>query len=86
MRVHIPSPLQSYTGGKRLVEVEGATLMEVLRAVNVAYPGFMFRIVDEQDKIRTHITLYVNTEREKSLTRVLTPTDEVHVICALSGG
>ena len=86
MKVHIPSPIQSYTGGRRVVEAEGATLLSLLQAVNEAHPGLMFRIIDEQEKIRTHITLYVNTEREKKLSRPLLPTDEVHIICALSGG
>jgi molybdopterin converting factor small subunit len=86
MRVFIPPPLRSYTGGRAHVELEGATLGAVLDALDARYPGLRFRIVDEQDRIRPHIRFIVREEFAHALDRPLDPGDEVQIVCALSGG
>lgn len=45
-----------------------------------------FRMIDEQDRIRPHIRIFINTREVKSLDEPLGEHDEVHLICALSGG
>jgi molybdopterin converting factor small subunit len=58
----------------------------MLRELDNRFPGMRFRIIDEQDGIRPHIKLFVNTELVADLNRPLGEHDEVHIICALSGG
>lgn len=84
--VYIPSPLRSYTGQKSEVEAEGSTVGDLLRALDQRYPGFRFRVITEQDTIREHIRIFVNEEQARDLSAALRPDDEIHVICALSGG
>ena len=55
MIVHIPSPLRSYTRDKTPVEVSGKTLNALLKNLDKQFPGFLFRIIDEQGEIREHI-------------------------------
>lgn len=86
MRVYIPSPLRSYTGQRSQVELEAKTLRGLLAELDQRHPGLRFRIIDEQDGIREHIKLFVNTEQVRHLDVPLGPGDEVHIICALSGG
>ena len=86
MTVHIPSPLRSYTARKGAVDAQGATLGEVLSALDQRYPGLRFRIITEQDTIRPHIRLFVNEEQVQNLSVALRPNDQVYIICALSGG
>ena len=86
MRVYVPTPLRAYTGQKGRVDAEGSTLDEVLTDLNRRYPGFRFRIVSEQDDIREHIKIFVNQEQERDLATHLAPGDQIHIICALSGG
>lgn len=86
MQVHVPTPLRSYTSRQGLVLAQGATLAELLHDINRQYPGFRFRIIDEQDRIREHIKLFVNRQQVRELVVPLQPTDEIHIICALSGG
>jgi molybdopterin converting factor small subunit len=86
IRVLIPSPLFSYTGGQRQVQAEGESLAELLRAIDACYPGLRHRIVDEQDRIRKHIRFFVNGEMAERLDRVLRAGDEVMIVAALSGG
>lgn len=86
MTIHIPSALRSYTNRQSEVQVEGSTLREVLSALDTRYPGFRFRIVTEQDKIRPHIRIFVNDEQAQELMAPLEREDRVYIVCALSGG
>ena len=84
--VRIPSPLRSYTGGVAAVPGAGATVEEVLAHLERRFGGIRFRMVDEQNRVRPHIRLYVNTSEVTALSQPVRPGDTVHVICALSGG
>ncbi len=86
MRVHVPSPLHSYTGGRPEVEGAGATLVEILADLDRRHPGIRFRIIDEQDRIRQHIHIFINKEMTLGLHQPVTDADEIRIIGALSGG
>ncbi len=86
MRVLIPTPLRSYTQQQSAVEAEGATLAELLADLDRRYPGIRFRMIDEQDKPRRHMRIFVNREEVRALATPLRPTDEVQILQALSGG
>ena len=85
MRVLIPSSLRSYTE-KGETEAAGATLAAVLADLENQYPGIRFRVIDEQDRIRRHIRIFVNGEQARDLAQALRATDEVIIVQALSGG
>ncbi len=85
MKVLIASPLRSYTKARE-VEANGATLGDLLADLDRRYPGFRFRVVDEQDRIRGHIRFFINGEQEFELARALRPSDAVQIVQALSGG
>ena len=82
----VASPLRSYTDGRAIVEAQGATVREALDDLDQRYPGMRFRMIDEQDRIRPHIRLYVNTDAVETLDHRLRRGDTLHLICALSGG
>ncbi len=84
-RVHVPTLLRSYTQAAQ-VEGRGATLDEVLRDLDARFPGLRFRVVDEQDRLRPHMRLFINAEDRRDLTAVVREGDDVHLIGALSGG
>jgi molybdopterin converting factor small subunit len=84
--VRIASPLRSYTLGAPSVTADGATLHEILANLDQRFPGIRFRMIDEQDRIRPHMRLFVNTNEAKMLSAPVHAGDTVHVICALSGG
>lgn len=85
MIVRIPSQLLSYTQVSR-VDVDARTLGDVLLELERRYPGLRFRIVDEQDRIRRHIHIFVNKEMASGLDQPLAPADEIRIIGAISGG
>jgi molybdopterin converting factor small subunit len=86
MRVHIPSPLYSYTAGVSHVDAVGATLDQLLVSLDQRYPGLRFRIIDEQRHVRRHMRIFVNGEETEDLSRPLDERDAVNIVAALSGG
>jgi len=86
VRVLIPPPLHSYTNGRSVVAGRGATLSELLDALDDDFPGIRFRVIDEQDRIRPHIRFFVNAKLAASVGQQVAPADQVQIICALSGG
>lgn len=84
--VNVASPLRSYTQGAARVTATGNTLQEVLADLERRFPGMRFRMIDEQGRIRQHIRLFVNTAAAVDLSVPVSPSDTVHLICALSGG
>lgn len=84
VRVRLPTHLRDYTAGAAEVEAEGDTLGQVLASVEARHPGFLVRIVDEQDRIRPHIKCFVGVEQAAGLDA---PADgDVQIVAALSGG
>ena len=84
--VLIPSPLRSYTGNRSKVTAAGASVAELLGDLDRRYPGIRFRMIDEQDSIRSHIKIFVNREQVKGIDAPVGATDEVIIITAISGG
>ena len=85
MKVLIPSPLYSYTK-RREVEASGATLGELFVDLDRQDRGLRFRVIDEQDRIRPHVRIFVNGDQVMDLTHSLAPSDGVQIVQALSGG
>lgn len=85
-RVRIPTPLRSYTGGAANVVAEGATVGELLADLDRQYPGFAFRMVDEQRRMRPHMVVFLGQDRCRDLDAALAGVDEVVIMQALSGG
>lgn len=84
--VRIASPLRSYTSGAATLSLRGGTLAEVLEHLEQRCPGIRFRMIDEHDRIRPHMRLFVNHDEARELSAAVHEGDTVHVICALSGG
>ncbi len=84
--VSVPTQLRSYTGGQAQVSAQGGTLDGVLLDLDGRFPGFRFRIIDEQNRVRRHIVLFVDGEREDDLGAAMAPGAELFIIGALSGG
>jgi sulfur-carrier protein len=86
VRVRIPTPLRSYTGGRAAVEADGTTIADVLADLDRRFPGIGFRVVDEQGRLRRHVNLFADQERTRDLRRSLVGVRELTIMQALSGG
>ena len=85
MKVLIPGALRSYTETSE-AEANGATLAVVLADLDRRYEGIRFRMIDEQDRIRPHIRIFVNGRQVRDLSQALGEGDEIVIVQALSGG
>ncbi len=86
MKVRIPDPLRSYTQLQKVVEADGETVAALLADLDTRYPGIRFRMVDEHDRIRKHMKVFVNDESVRDLNTPITVRDEITIMQALSGG
>ena len=84
--VLIPSQLTAYTEGATRVQAQGGTVDGVLQDLDRRFPGLRFRVVDEQDRIRRHMRIFVGPEEARDVRRPLAPGDELMIFGALSGG
>ena len=87
--VRLRAPLSELAGGNRELELEGATVGEVLQALERAHPDVRGWILDERGAIREHINVFVNTLHMRDcngLDTPLRPGDEVTIMTAVSGG
>ena len=82
----IPSLMQKLTEGQTQIAVEGATVRQVVEALEERYPGFKDRIV-AGDRIKTEIAVAVDGEVVAAGLRArVGPESEVHFLPALAGG
>jgi molybdopterin converting factor small subunit/photosystem II stability/assembly factor-like uncharacterized protein len=78
-------PLRDLAGGRGTVEIQGATLGEVITALEASYPKLAGWVVDERGHVRPHVILFLNGERT-GLEAAVSPNDRIHVLPAISGG
>jgi sulfur-carrier protein len=84
-RVRLRGPLRALAGGHPDHEVPGATVGELLRALERAQPATAGWILDERGRIRRHINVFVGGEIASEATAVA-DEDSVDVLPAISGG
>jgi molybdopterin converting factor small subunit len=70
-------------------EVPGATVGEVVAALEKRHPGFALYVADETGRLRRHVNVFVGEDPicdREALSDKLSPGDEVFILQALSGG
>jgi molybdopterin synthase sulfur carrier subunit len=83
--VRLRGPLRALAGGRAEHELEGATVIEQLRALERCQPDLDGWILDERGLVRRHINVFVNGERGDESTAVR-QGDRIEVIPAITGG
>jgi sulfur-carrier protein len=89
VRVRLAPLLYSYTGGLKVVEVpsgEAETVGDAIASVDQRFPGVMFRVIDEQRRIRPHINVFLGEQSVRDLDTPVVAGSEIYIVGALSGG
>ena len=89
VNVRIPTQLRQLTGGASEVSVEGTTVAEALKALDVAHPGFAERLYDDGGGLRRFVNVFVAEEDIRFLDGLSTPLTEgqtVSIVPAVAGG
>lgn len=87
--VRIPTPLQKFTKNQSEVQVDGATVSEILGQLDEQFPGVRERLCDDQGAVRKFINLYLNDEDIRFMDGEKTEVkdgDELAIIPAIAGG
>jgi molybdopterin synthase sulfur carrier subunit len=87
--VRVPTQLRPLAGGASEVLVEGATVAEVLKALDAAHPGFGERLYDDGGTLRRFVNVFVADEDIRFLDGVDTPVASgatVSIVPAVAGG
>lgn len=84
--VRIPTPLRSYTAQAASVEAHGTTIADVLDDLDRQFPGLRFRVVDEQQRLRKHMKIFVGEESVRDLATPIPGGLDLTLMQALSGG
>jgi molybdopterin synthase sulfur carrier subunit len=83
--VILRGPLQKLAGGDSEHEVAGATVSDLLAALERTHDALEGWILDERGVLRRHINVFVNGERVKQESAVASG-DRVEILPAISGG
>jgi molybdopterin synthase sulfur carrier subunit len=87
--VSIPTPLRNITNNLDTVDVEGATVGELIDNLEKQFPGIAERLLDAQGNIRRFVNIYVNGEDIRFLQDKATAvkaSDEISIVPAIAGG
>jgi molybdopterin synthase sulfur carrier subunit len=87
--IRIPTTMRPLAGGNSTVQVEGATLGEVLKNLNTAHPGFDERLFDESGGLRKFVNVFVADDDVRYLDGLNTAVPDgetVSIIPAVAGG
>ena len=89
VKVRIPTQLRPLAGGASEVEVDGATVADLLKALDAAHPGFGERLFDESGQLRRFVNVFVAEEDIRFLDGVSTAVEDgqtVSIVPAVAGG
>ena len=87
--VIIPTALRQYAGGQREVDVDGATIGDVLQRLTTQHADFGKQIFGDDGNLRSFVNVYRNDDDVRYLDGLSTPVsdgDEVCIIPEIAGG
>ena len=87
--VRVPTQLRTLTNGAGEVTVEGSSVGEVLKALDVSYPGFAGRLFDDAGKLRRFVNVFLADEDVRFLQGLDTPVPDgqtLSIVPAVAGG
>src|SRR5687767_12949477 len=88
-KILIPTPLRPFTEKQDAVEVDGATVAELLQNLTTKYGGLKQHLYTADGKLRSFVNIYVNDDDIRYLQKDQTPLkkgDTVSIIPSVAGG
>jgi len=61
-QVRIPEPLRKLTNNQEFVEIDAATIGDMIAELQARFPGITKHLLDEKGEIRRFANFYVNDE------------------------
>jgi molybdopterin synthase sulfur carrier subunit len=87
--VRIPPVLRTSAGGEKQVELEGATVGEILGALVERYPGLRSQLLTDDGELNRFVNVYLDGQDVRYLQERATavgPSDTIIILPAMAGG
>ena len=87
--VRVPPVFRPVTSGQSQVEVEGATVADVLAGVDAEHPGFSGKLLDGDGKLVRYVNIFVDDDDIRFMQGLDTPVPTggtVSIMQAVAGG
>ena len=87
--VRVPTILGNLAGGAAEVRVDGATLGDVISALDASHPGTAARVLDKTGRLRRFVNVYVDDEDVRFAGGLEAPVKDdstVTILPAVAGG
>ena len=88
-RVRIPPTLRTATAGTKLVDVEGATVQEVVDNLITTYPGLAAQLLAPDGSVNSFVNVFLNDTDVRhldGLSTAVTERDGIVLLPAMAGG
>ena len=88
-KVLIPTPLRQYADKKDTVEVNGATVGEVLTGLTTQFGDLRKHLFNDEGKLRSFVNVYLNDEDIRYLSKDKTEVkdgDTLSIVPSIAGG
>jgi molybdopterin converting factor small subunit len=90
MKIHIPTPLRAYTGGKETISATGTTVSAALEQLVTEHAAMRQHLFTPEGKLRSFVNLYLNDDDIRYLPAKeetpVTDADELTIIPSIAGG
>ncbi|MFI5179384.1 MAG: molybdopterin-synthase adenylyltransferase MoeB, partial [Vicinamibacterales bacterium] len=89
VRVFIPTPLRPFTAQSAVVEVDGASVAEILANLTTKHGDLRPHLFADDSRLRSFVNIYVNDEDIRYLNQEHTavgPDDTVSIVPSVAGG
>jgi adenylyltransferase/sulfurtransferase len=87
--VRIPTPLRPFTDQRPAVEIDGATVGQILQHLTATYAGLRPHLFADDGTLRSFVNIYVNDDDVRYLQKEQTlvgPSDTVSIVPSVAGG
>lgn len=87
--VRVPPVFRPLTGGQSSVQVEGATVAQVLTALDAAHPGFKDKLLADDGSLVRYVNVFVDDDDVRFLKGLDTEVPDgitVSIMQAVAGG
>ena len=87
--VRIPTVLRPQVGGEKQLDLDGATVAELVNSLTERFPALRSQLLTENGELNRFVNVYVNGQDVRYLQGLETPVqprDEVRLLPAMAGG
>ena len=87
--VILPYVLREKVGNRKSIMVAGATIREIIDALDQDYPGLGFNLCYETGELRPYVNIFLDRENIRYLQGLETPVQmgtTIHILQSVAGG